>query len=676
MPTIFVGTFFLIIFAVRINGRKNVKHFNDPHGLIKVAAAVPQLRIGDVGFNIDRIRQMLQNESLGEADVIVFPELSLTGYTAGDLFFQSALLKKAIEGLRFLTEELKDDDRFVAVGLPLEIENRLFNCAAMISGGKIAGIVPKTNIPNYQEFYEKRWFSSANELKSKTIYLDGSEIPVGTDLIFDCKGVKIGVEICEDLWVPSSPSNRLSLNGAVVILNLSATDENIGKYKYIRQLIESQSARCRCVYAYSSAGSGESSTDLVFAGNGIVASNGKIIACTPRFERGYSFAMAQVDVQNLLNDRIKYTSFHCQEEEGKSYRTIEIGTKEPFDFENSASREVDMVVDPRPFVPSSESELSENCKEIINIQSWGLIQRLEAIGNHKLVVGISGGLDSTLALLVAHYAFVKSGWNPKDITAITMPGKATSSRTYRNALSLMDLLGVSKLEIPIMPAVSQHFKDIGHDPEVHDAVYENSQARERTQILMDMANKVEGIVLGTGDLSELALGWCTYNGDHISMYNVNAGVPKTLVKYLVEWFAVETDSSEVKKVLTDIVNTPISPELIPAAEGDSIEQKTEDLVGPYELHDFFLYHFLRHGSEPSKIFRLARKAFEGKYDNKTIKRWLTTFYKRFFTQQFKRSCMTDGPKVGSVCLSPRGDWRMPSDASVRLWVEECGKLPE
>lgn len=650
------------------------KHFYDPHGFINVAAVTPSVKIGDVDGNVSEIESILRDDKLRKCDVVVFPELSLTGYTSADLFFQSLLLDNALKGLLRLKDFLKDDLRLVAVGIPLKINERLFNCAAIIFDGEIVGIVPKSNIPNYQEFYEKRWFSEASSLQSQTVNIDGNEIPIGADLVFDCNGVRVGVEICEDLWVPVPPSSLLSQNGASVILNLSATDENIGKYAYLKSLIESQSARCRCVYAYASAGTGESSTDLAFSGNAIIACNGKISAASKRFQRGSSFVTAQVDIEKLKTDRLKYSSFHPYKPLAPC-RLIKVGDGKLALDHSFEFGEIEMDINPTPFIPSSDKKLDESCSEIINIQSWGLIQRLESIGCRKLVVGISGGLDSTLALLVAHYAFEKMGWDVKNIFGVTMPATATSSRTYHNALTLMRLLGVTVLEIPIMDAVNQHFKDIDHDPEVHNAVYENSQARERTQILMDVANKEEAIVLGTGDLSELALGWCTYNGDHISMYNVNAGVPKTLVKYLADWFAKKTESEEVRSVLKDIIDTPISPELVPDSKGDKIGQKTEDLVGPYELHDFFLYHFLRHGSSPSKIFRMARKAFAKKYDNETIKKWLTVFYRRFFTQQFKRSCMPDGPKVGSVCLSPRGDWRMPSDALFKAWMEECEKLP-
>ena len=655
----------------------SAKHFSDPHGFVNIASVVPRVKIGDIDFNLREIKRLLSDSKLEAADIIVFPELSLTGYTSADLFFQSLLLKKAEEGLVKLKKHLIGDDRVIAVGLPMVAGGRLFNCAALICDGKIVGIVPKSNIPNYQEFYEKRWFSPASEISVDKITIDGEEIPVGTDLIFNVEGVKIGVEICEDLWVPTPPSSFLTQNGAVIILNLSATDENIGKYEYLLSLIKSQSARCRCVYAYSSAGSGESSTDLVFSGNGIIACNGRIYGATPRFVRNESSVVCQVDIENLEKDRLKYSSFHSASGNGNPpYREIKVEIPKTTADQDVTYSKLWMEVDATPFIPSSTHELDKNCEEIVNIQSWGLIQRLDSIGSKKIVVGISGGLDSTLALLIAHHAFKKSGWDTKNIIGVTMPAKATSSRTYKNALALMGLLGVTVKEIPIMPAVAQHFKDIGHDPELHDAVYENSQARERTQILMDVANKENAIVLGTGDLSELALGWCTYNGDHISMYNVNAGVPKTLVKHLVGWFAQKTDSQDVRDVLNDIIATPISPELVPDASGDNISQKTEDIVGPYELHDFFLYHFLRHGSTPSKIFRLATKAFEDQYDNRTIKKWMKVFYRRFFTQQFKRSCMPDGPKVGSVCLSPRGDWRMPSDASFALWMEECDNLPD
>lgn len=638
------------------------------YGFKTVAAIVPTIRVGNPIANVDNIISLLNEEKFKNVDFIVFPELCITGYTAADLFFQDTLLQCATNELKRLCDTLNKDNRLIAVGLPVKHNGRLFNVAAVLNHGKVIGLVPKSFIPNYQEFYEKRWFVSGAHIRNSKISLWGYEIPFGVDLLFRHNGEICGVELCEDLWVPSPPSCDISQAGATLIMNLSATDENYGKHKYLISLLKAQSSRCRCVYAYASCGAGESSTDLVFSGNGIIAYNGEIAAQSKRFSRNDCFAVATVDFEKLQNDRKKFSSFY--ENVGNNDYTI-IDSATPLGIENEVTKtDISRIeVDPLPFVPSNEDVMSEKCEEIINIQSWGLEQRMLATGCKQLVIGISGGLDSTLALLIACRAFAKLGFESKNIVAITMPGKATSSRTFKNALEMMKLLGVTSKIIEINPAVDRHFKDIDHDPSLRDAVYENSQARERTQILMDMANKVGGMVLGTGDLSELALGWCTYNGDHMSMYNVNAGVPKTLVKYLVGYFADTTSDGSLRKVLIDIIDTPISPELIPSDTGDDIEQKTEELVGPYELHDFFLFHVLRNGFSPEKIYILATIAFRGKYDNTIIKKWLLTFYRRFFNQQFKRSCMPDGPKIGSVCLSPRGDWRMPSDADSKIWIQ-------
>ncbi|MDE7159539.1 MAG: NAD(+) synthase [Muribaculaceae bacterium] len=651
-------------------------------GFIRVAAAVPRVDIADPDTNARRIIEMARQAAEKGISLIVFPELSVTGYTCGDLFNQSLLLDKALQALDTIADqtlEIVADKTLgcgicIVVGAPIMIEGSLYNCAAVIQGGRVRGLVPKTYLPNYNEFYEKRWFTPATALKDGATLGD---IPVGRDLIFDLSGVKFGIEICEDLWVPAPPAAALAMAGADMVLNLSATDENIGKHAYLLDLIRQQSARCRCAYIYSSAGAGESSTDLVFSGNGIIAEDGAILAQSPRFSRDDTLTTADVDIEKLRNDRRRFATFA----EGRSvvhateFRTVTLppgigSLHNPAQYTDFPNRNVARL----PFVDSDPARRDENCGEIISIQTWGLEQRLEATGCKKLVIGISGGLDSTLALLVAVRAFDRLGINRKGIIGITMPGYGTTTRTHSNATDLMRLLGVTSMEISIAEAVDQHFKDIGQSKEVHDATYENGQARERTQILMDMANKTGGMVLGTGDLSELALGWCTYNGDQISMYGVNASIPKTLVRHLVEWFAAHADA-DTARVLRDIIDTPISPELIPADNGaDTIAQKTEDLVGPYELHDFFLYHTLRNGFSPRKVFALARKAFSGEYDDATLLKWLRNFYRRFFSQQFKRSCMPDGPKVGSVCLSPRGDWRMPSDATSRLWLAEVDAL--
>lgn len=640
-------------------------------GLRRISAVSPKVFLADPMANVKEIIRLLEKDEYKSSEFIVFPELCITGYTAADLFFQDSILDNALEALNHLVEKLKGDHRLVLIGVPLRHEGRLFNCAAALCDGKILGFIPKSHIPNYQEFYEKRWFSSGNDIQSPFIEISGKEIPVGNDILFRHEGVVCGAEICEDLWVPIPPSSYMAQSGALLIMNLSATNEIYGKHEYLQSIVATQSSRCRCAYAYASAGKGESSTDLVFSGNAIIAYDGKIIKEARRFSYGECGVSCTLDFEKLRNDRRKYSSFYDESNFGV-FRIIDSGICTISDNSNIAE---DYLIDPHPFVPESEETLTNKCNEIISIQSWGLAQRLQAINCHKLVVGISGGLDSTLALLVAVKTFKDLNLPAKNIYGITMPGKATTDRTHSNAMHLMEKLGVSILEIPIGPAVDQHFNDIDHNPEIKDAVYENSQARERTQILMDLANKVNGIVLGTGDLSELALGWCTYNGDHISMYNVNAGIPKTLVKHLVKWFA-DNSESELKATLLDVIDTPISPELIPADNEQEIAQKTEELVGPYELHDFFLYHVLRNGFSPTKIFQMAKKAFEGTYHPIVIKKWLREFYRRFFSQQFKRSCMPDGPKVGSVCLSPRGDWRMPSDASSRMWLEEVDNIPE
>lgn len=642
-------------------------------GLRYVMAASPKVALANPDGNADTIIRMLGEEALRSAHFIVFPELCITGYSIGDLVLQQTLLSDALQALLKIEDSLKGDGRFVAVGLPVEFKGRIFNCAAVIANGRILGFVPKINIPNYQEFYEKRWYHSGKDFKDEIISFDNRNFFFGTDIIFSHNGIKIGVEICEDLWVPSPPSSRLSRAGAQLILNLSATDDALGKYQYLRSLIASQSGRCRCAYAYASASSGESSTDLVFSGNDIIAFDGRIVASTKRFDKAPICAGAWIDFEQLTSDRRKFSSFFQDENEDiMTYSATEEAHKQtPPPFHD---KRPPIFVNPLPFVPKKAHELDSNCEEIVSIQSHGLMQRLSATGCRDLVVGVSGGLDSTLALLVAVRAFNELNLPLSGIHGITMPAAATSSRTYLNALKLMHLLGVDHSEIPIREAVELHFRDIEHDPEKHDVVYENSQARERTQILMDMANKFNGMVLGTGDLSELALGWCTYNGDHMSMYNVNAGVPKTLVRHIVNWVASKAENEELKEVLNDIVATPISPELIPSDGRDEITQKTEDQIGSYELNDFFLYYLLRFGFSPVKIFWLANLAFAPGYSKSQIKDALHKFYKRFFSQQFKRSCMPDGPKVGSVCLSPRGDWRMPSDASVNAWLQQVSDI--
>lgn len=664
------------------------------YGLINVAACTPEIRPGDVMSNAENIINGFRKLSKEGAEVIVFPELCITGYTCADLFLQDLLLKETYDAIEKIAVASMDTDTLLVVGAPLRCGTRLYNCAIGILNGEVMGAVPKIHLPNYGEFYEKRWFSTGAGLDF--IFNNGNrQFPVSDGLIFDYHGINIGVEICEDLWVPEPPSGRLCKHGAEIILNLSATNEGTGKHSYLIDLIRNQSARCRCGYVYASSGVGESSTDLCFSGNCIIAEEGLILTESKRFDMEGCQAIAAIDVEKIRLDRVKYNSFSDDNDMAQDCRMSECGLsqscpsslhsqgEQQTEIENAAALSKDIKaafryrkVDPHPFVDSNPSRRRERCEEISSIQAWGLATRLRAIGCKKAVVGISGGLDSTLALLVTVKAFDMLGLDRKGIIAITMPGFGTTDRTLGNAMILMERLGVTLMEIGIGKAVKVHFEDIGQDPDKHDVTYENSQARERTQILMDMANKCNGIVIGTGDLSELALGWCTYNGDQMSMYGVNASVPKTLVKYLVETYADLTDDKELRSTLLDIIDTPISPELLPAAKNDEIDQKTEDLVGPYELHDFFLHAVLRNGFSPLKIYAMATVAFEGKYDNETIIKWLRTFYRRFFQQQFKRSCMPDGVKVGSVCLSPRGDWRMPSDASRAIWDSQCQRIEE
>lgn len=633
------------------------------------------MRPGDIAYNIKEISAMVDDCIAKEVKLAVFPELSVTGYSCGDLFGQQILTEMAIDALYQLADTYRSANLAIMVGLPLRVGHRLYNCAAMLQGGKIMGLVPKIHIPNYGEFYEKRWFASGKDLKGE-VEIYNSKIrstltcPIGRDLLFEVNGVRIGAEICEDLWVPAPPSTQLALSGADIIVNLSATNELIGKHKYLLSLIQNQSARCRCGYVYSSAGTGESSTDLAFAGNCIIAESGKLLAESERFSIGAKMAIADIDIEILRHDRQHFDTFS---EVARDFTPRISACEIDMRYEESDTLKY-RIIDRHPFVDDDPKKLAERCAEISSIQAWGLAIRLRAIGCRTAVIGISGGLDSTLALLVTAKAFDMLGLDRKGIIGITMPGFGTTDRTKTNADKLMELLGVTSKEIAIGASVKQHFEDIGHDGKTPDVTYENSQARERTQILMDVANKENGIVIGTGDLSELALGWCTYNGDHMSMYGVNGSIPKTLVKYLVAGYAEETDNQELRKVLLDIIATPISPELLPPSEGDEIKQKTEDLVGPYELHDFFLYHMMRHGMRPKKIYYLAKHAFAGLYREEEIRHWLRVFYRRFFGQQFKRSCMPDGVKVGSVSLSPRGDWRMPSDASATIWLQEIDKM--
>ena len=641
-------------------------------GLMRVAAIAPKVKVADCVYNASQIIEEASKAANEGARVIVTPELGITGYTCGDLFHQITLLDAAECALIELMEDSADIDALLVVGAPLRCRGAVYNCAVAINKGKILGIVPKTYLPNYKEFYEKRWFASATVLDADYVDLCGIKARISPTLLFTYSDMKVAIELCEDLWTPVPPASLAAIAGANVILNLSASNELIGKHSYLMSLIKQQSARCRAAYVYASSGYGESTTDLVFAGNAVIAEDGRVIAEGERFSTEGSRAIADIDLQMLNNERITATSFADSKCLAPVYEEIEIsyGPLKPFDGV------VMRPISRHPFVPSDEQILNDRCEEIINIQVAGLMRRLDHIHCTSLVVGVSGGLDSTLALLVAAKAFDRLKLDRSGIIGITMPGFGTTDRTYNNALTLMRALGVTIKEISIVDAVKQHFADIDHDINNHNITYENSQARERTQILMDYSNKCGGIVLGTGDLSELALGWATYNGDHMSMYGVNASIPKTLVKYLVRWFALTGFASDkaTSDTLLDIVDTPISPELIPADEKGNIKQKTEDLVGPYELHDFFLFHMIRLGFNPEKIFTLCAIAYEGIYDKPFILRWLREFYRRFFQQQFKRSCLPDGPKVGSVSLSPRGDWRMPSDASAALWLAECDMI--
>ena len=635
------------------------------YGMIKVAAAVPTVKVADVAYNVGQAESLIAQAEGQGVEVMVLPELCLTGYTCQDLFKQQLLIDKAEEALLVLLDFTRKLDVIVIVGLPVQIGSLLYNCAAVIQSGTLLGVVPKTYLPNYGEFYEKRWFASAQDLKPQDIYLAGSPIHVTSEptIFTTCDGVRFGIEICEDVWAPVPPSNRLALAGADIIFNLSASDELIGKHEYLCQLLCQQSARTMTGYVYASCGFGESTQDVVYGGNAIVVENGHVLCEGERFSLQPQIKIMQIDVERLRTERRTNSTFITAQSR-VSCQPLNISCKpvSPREFELIRS------VDPHPFIPKKD-DMQASFEEILNIQVAGLAKRLYHIGGTKAVIGISGGLDSTLALLVTVKAFDKLGLDRRGIIGITMPGFGTTDRTYNNALALMKELGVTTREINIVKAVKQHFEDIGHNAKQHDTTYENSQARERTQILMDVANKENAIVVGTGDLSELALGWATYNGDHMSMYGVNAGVPKTLVRYLVSYIAGEMATN----ILMDIVDTPISPELLPADTQGNIRQKTEDLVGPYELHDFFLYYTLRYGFRPAKILMLAEKAFGSTYDTAVIKKWLTTFCRRFFNQQFKRSCMPDGPKIGSVSLSPRGDWRMPSDAASTLWLKDLEK---
>lgn len=630
-------------------------------GFIKVAAATPEIHVADCVFNADNILSLCKEANEKGVQAIGFPELCLTGYTCSDLFLHDILLNAAKEQLLRIAEETADMDMLIVIGLPVRVRGTLYNCAAFLHKGRILGMIPKRNIPNYTEFYELRHFTEATDETEEGLEWDGQEFWIDPNQIFCCEDMPefaVSAEICEDLWVPNPPSSDLARGGATILFNLSASDEIIGKAAYRRNLVCMQSGRGLCGYIYCDAGRGESSTDLVFAGHNVIAENGTLLAQSPRFTTGLT--ISEIDVTRLTYERRRQNTFR---EDYISMVWFDMKLRE-----TGLTRPIAQT----PFVPSNKEDLAERCEEILTLQATGLATRIRHTHAKTAVVGLSGGLDSALALIVTVHAFDLLGRDRKDIIAVTMPCFGTTSRTKNNALTLADAYGTTCRTIEIGASVTQHFMDIGHDMEDHSVTFENGQARERTQVLMDVANKTGGMVIGTGDLSELALGWATYNGDHMSMYGVNGSIPKTLVRYLTAYEA-ERAGGETGRVLRDVLATPVSPELLPPKDG-KISQKTEELVGPYELHDFFLYYLLRFGMEPKKIFRLAKHAFAGTYDDATIKKWLTTFVRRFFIQQFKRSCLPDGPKVGTVTLSPRGDWRMPSDAVSALWMEQCESL--
>ena len=638
------------------------------YGFVKVAAAIPSVKVADCKFNAQQTETQIVIADGKGVEIIVFPELNITGYTCGDLFAQQLLLEQAEMALMQMMNNTRQLDIISVVGMPVVVDSKLMNCAVVFQKGKILGVVPKTYIPNHKESSEARWFVSAASLGNDAqVRMCGQLVPVSGSLLFDTPNVCFGIELCEDLWAPVPPSSRLALKGAEIVFNLSASCESIGRHQYLKSLVAQQSARCIAGYVYTSCGFGESTTDVVFGGNAMIYENGAMLAESERFSLNEQVVVSEIDVEHIRADRMTNTTFTAGAMECAHSVALHVQTEFVMNREAPLLRHVEA----HPFIPA---DMDNGCEEIVAMQVAGLAKRLVHTNCRNVVVGISGGLDSTLALLIAVQTFDKLGWDRKGIVGITMPGFGTTDRTYNNALSLMGSLRVSIKEISIKDACIQHFQDIGHDMSVHDVTYENSQARERTQILMDYANKVGAFVLGTGDLSELALGWATYNGDHMSMYGVNGGIPKTLVKHLVNWIAMTGVDALSRNTLLDIIATPISPELIPADEQGNIKQKTEDLVGPYELHDFFIFHFMRYGSRPAKIFYLAEIAFRGVYDSTTIKKWLVNFCRRFFNQQFKRSCLPDGPKVGSVSLSPRGDWRMPSDACSVQWLKECEEL--
>ena len=645
------------------------------YGYVKVGAAVPKLKLADCVYNKEQILEIIKEAAAKGVRVLSFPELCLTGYTCADLFLQRPLLEAAEKAVAEIAEAVKEIDMFILLGTPVALDSQAFNCAAALYKGEILGLVPKTHLPNYSEFAEERWFSSADDLLVERITYAGQDVPIGADLLFAAAGIpdlKIGVEICEDLWVPIPPSSYQALYGATLLLNLSASNDLSGKADYRKHLVTAHSSRCMAAYVYVSAGIGESTQDAVFGGHSMICENGELFSETERFSRENQLIYADIDLEILTGERRKHTTFLSHLQKAEMHRFYRLVT---FDMTaDDTLKNWSRPLTATPFHPNAENE-DAYCKDIFSIQTVGLARRMEHTHSDSLVIGISGGLDSTLALLVCVKACDYLGIDRSKVLGVTMPGFGTTDRTYQNALTLMKSLGITMKEIPIRDAVTQHFKDIDHDINLHNVTYENAQARERTQILMDLANKYNGLVVGTGDLSELALGWATYNGDHMSMYSVNSGIPKTQVRTLVNWVAnngeVDADASAA---LLDVLDTPVSPELLPPDQEGKIKQKTEDLVGPYELHDFFLYHILHNAYRPAKVLWLAEKAFDGEYDRETLLKWLKNFYRRFFIQQFKRSCLPDGPKVGPISLSPRGDWRMPTDAVSRIWMDEVEKL--
>lgn len=639
------------------------------NGFVRIAAAIPSVKVGDCKYNAQQIESLIAQAEGKGVEIICFPELSITSYTCGDLFAQQLLLDEAEMALISILDFTRSLDIISIIGIPVAYRGTLLNCAAVIQKGKLLGLIPKTYLPNYKEFYEQRWFASGDTHPDSTVLVCGQQIPLNSNIIFNTPSCRFGIEICEDVWAPIPPSSSLVLKGAEIIFNLSADNEGVGKQEYLLSLLAQQSARCLCGYVFSSAGFGESTQDLVFAGKALIFENGNLLTANKRFSFKEQLVISEIDVEYLRAERRVNTTFGASIRHEKIEPALQIDTElyVPKDFK------ITRTINALPFVPQAET-LKERCEEIFEIQISGLAKRLMHTFTQTVILGVSGGLDSTLALLVCVKTFDKLGLSRKGVVGVTMPGFGTSDRTYTNAITLMKNLGITLREVSIKNACIQHFNDLGVDMSKHDVTYENGQARERTQILMDIANQMNGLVVGTGDLSELALGWATYNGDHMSMYGVNASIPKTLIRSLVKWIAETQFDERAQVTLADIIDTPISPELIPTDEEGNISQKTEDLVGPYELHDFFLYYTLKFGFRPSKIFYLAQHAFANVYSDEEIKKWIIVFFRRFFAQQFKRSCLPDGPKVGSCSLSPRGDWRMPSDAASTAWLEECNKL--